>query len=389
LTAIIALNGCLLVDYMLVHDPVLERVVKRTLVVTPVALLVNYLVRKNPKRWLREGSVGLGTALLCFINLMVEGSATAATTTFGLMCVLISVLFVNVVMRIRLAYAVSSTALMLVGGLWFAYHAAGLAGSEKTIGMSLMVIGIGITQTAGYSLERQERQGYLLFQRSEMQAEELHRLSNLDKLTGLPNRRAFEEQFDKLWMEAERARTPLSAVVIDIDHFKVVNDVYGHLYGDEVLRRVAGLLPQALREQEDMAARFGGEEFVILLPDTQPDRAMLVAERVRSLVEMAGTPVPEVAGANGKMMWATVSCGVSTCVPESGLTRERLLKTADRALYQAKGLGRNRVQFRVCERESSAHTNVESISSMSSGARLLSKLGVRRESGSRAAARVS
>jgi hypothetical protein len=83
LTAIIALNGCLLVDYMLVHDPVLERVVKRTLVVTPVALLVNYLVRKNPKRWLREGSVGLGTALICFINLMVEGSATAATTTFG------------------------------------------------------------------------------------------------------------------------------------------------------------------------------------------------------------------------------------------------------------------------------------------------------------------
>jgi diguanylate cyclase (GGDEF)-like protein len=298
-----------------------------------------------------------------------------------LMCVLIMALFTNVVMRVRFLYATAATAGMLAGGLWFASHAGGLTESEKTIGASLMAIGVAVTLTAGYSLEREERLGYLLFLRSELQGEELHRLSNLDKLTGLPNRRAFEERFEKLWVEGVATGTRLSAIVIDIDHFKVVNDVHGHLYGDEVLRRIAGLLPQALRVQEDIAARFGGEEFVILLPDTGMETAVVVAERVRTLVEMAGTPVPEQLGGE-YTMWATVSCGVSTCVPDDRLSRESLLQAAYRALYRAKGSGRNRVEFRSVEEVSSPEM---SLAGRRSGVRLLTKLGVRRESESRAA----
>jgi diguanylate cyclase (GGDEF)-like protein len=173
---------------------------------------------------------------------------------------------------------------------------------------------------------------------------ELHRLSNMDKLTELPNRRAFEEHFEALWAEAVRERTPLSAILIDIDHFKVANDAYGHLYGDEVLKRIAMLLPQALRTQEDIVARFGGEEFVILLPGLRAEHAMLVAERVRSLVEMVGTPVAGQATGR-KALFSTVSCGVSTCVPDARRSRERFLRSADRALYRAKANGRNRVEF--------------------------------------------
>jgi diguanylate cyclase (GGDEF)-like protein len=275
--------------------------------------------------------------------LYAEGGHTAATAIFGFLSVLITASFVNVVMRLRFFYAAASTVTMLAGAIWFAWRASGLMTSEKMIGVSMMALGVMITLTAGYSLEKQERVGYLLLLRSEMQGIELQRLSNMDKLTELPNRRAFEERFETMWNEATAARMPLSAILIDIDHFKVVNDAYGHLYGDEVLRRIALLLPQGLRTQEDFVARFGGEEFVILLPGLRRDLAMVVAERMRSLVEMVGTPIAETTGRQA--LFSTVSCGVSTCVPDPRRSRDRLLRSADRALYRAKANGRNCVEF--------------------------------------------
>jgi diguanylate cyclase (GGDEF)-like protein len=315
LLAILALNFCLAADFLLVKDVSLVSLLARTAVITPLALAANYMMRRNPKRWVREGSVAAATTLISFVNLYAEGNVTAATTTFGMMSVLITVLFADVVMRIRFLYMAGSTMVMLAGGLWFALESKGLMGSEKIIGVSMMTLGILMTLTAGYSLEGQERVSYLLFLRSELQGEELHRISSQDKLTGLPNRRAFEERFERLWVEGGRAATPLSVIVIDIDHFKAVNDQHGHLYGDEVLRRVAGLLPQALRGKNDLATRFGGEEFVILLPNTRMENAVDVADRIRRLIETAGMP-----GSNrlpdSPMTLATVSCGVSSYVPD-------------------------------------------------------------------------
>jgi diguanylate cyclase (GGDEF)-like protein len=344
LIAIAVLNGCLLGDYLFVKDASLHSVVLRTALVTPIALAINLLMRWHPPRWIREGSVALGTTLICVVNLYAEGGSTAVSANLGMMSVLITALFVNVVMRLRFFYAAASTAAMLACGVSFAVGAVALPVAGKLIGVSMMALGVVITLVAGYGLERQERLGYLLFLRSELQGEELRRLSNLDKLTELPNRRAFEDRFAALWADAAQEKTPLSVILLDVDHFKMVNDVYGHLYGDEVLRRIAGLLPQALRAHKDFAARFGGEEFVILLPELAEDHAILVAERVRTLVEMAGTPVIEQA-TERQLVWTTISCGVSTCLPNLGGRREDLLKSADRALYQAKANGRNRVEF--------------------------------------------
>ena len=384
LIAIVALNGCLLLDYLLLKDVAWGSAVLRTMVATPLALMVLAIIGEDPKRRIREGSVALAMTLICCINLYAEGNDTAARVAFGLICALIMALFTNVTLRVRFGYATAATAAMLASGLWFVHHAGGLTEPEKTIAASLITIGFTITLTAGYVLEREERMSYLLFERSRLQGEELHRISGLDKLTELPNIRGFEERFDRLLSEGMRTGTSLSAVVIDIDHFKVVNDVYGHLYGDEVLRRVASLLPQGLRGQEDLAARFGGEEFVILLPDAGHDTAHSVAERVRTLVEMAGTPVSD--PHNGKqMLWVTVSCGVSTCVPGGGLTRERLLKSADRALYKAKEGGRNRVEFRICEAVSSPDIRVAE--PRDAGIRRFRSVRSSRESGSRPAAR--
>lgn len=348
LIAIVVLNVCLLADYLFVKDRLLVSIVKQTEIVTPIALLVNYMMRRNLPAWAREGSVAAGMTVICFINLYAEGGNTASTALFGLMSVLITLSFVNVVMRLRFAYAAMTTALMTAGGLLFAAYANVLKPAEQVVGASMMCLGAAITLTAAYSLERQERLNYLLFMSSEIQSAELHRLSNIDRLTDLPNRRAFDERFEALWTQGLRSRKQLSLILIDIDHFKVVNDVHGHLYGDEVLRRVASLLPSALRTHIDFAARFGGEEFVVLLPDTSQKMAIEIAERIRQMVEKAGTPIAE-NSSDDQVLKVTASCGASSCVPDRGLRQEKLLKNADRALYKAKEAGRNRVEFKACE----------------------------------------
>jgi diguanylate cyclase (GGDEF)-like protein len=379
LLAILFLNGCLMVDYLLVDNVMLATALKRTMVVTPLALAVNFMMRMNLRRWMREGSVALGMILICGINLKVEGGSTAATAMMGMMSVVITALFADVVMRLRFAYSAAATLLMLAAGIWFAFHASGLEWSEKVIGMSMMALGVAMTLTAAYSLERQERIGYLLHINGQLQSAELHRLSNVDQLTELPNRRAFEQRFETLWGEAMKSEASLSAIVIDIDHFKIVNDEYGHLYGDEVLRHVASLLPQMLGTQSDLAARFGGEEFVILLPNMQAEEAIAVAEQVRKLVETTAPPVPEMM-ANGETLRLTVSCGVSTCVPDIAIGRERLLRNADRALYEAKHNGRNRVEVRGCE--------VGAFGGAGVSMQLLERMGVSRSDGRGSARKV-
>ncbi len=220
------------------------------------------------------------------------------------------------------------------------------------MGMMLAICAIMITLIANYSIGREERFSYLILLRHEMQREELayvnaelHRISSRDNLTGLANRHSFEAHCGTLWQQTLAAGAPLSAILIDIDKFKAVNDLRGHLYGDKVLARVASLLQQSLRGKDDFAARFGGEEFVVLLPDVTEHGALIVAERIRKMVEVAGSPAIENPHI-GPVMATTVSCGVATCLPGEAFSMENLLDAADKALYEAKRTGRNRVCYR-------------------------------------------
>ena len=164
------------------------------------------------------------------------------------------------------------------------------------------------------------------------------RLSLMDGLTGIANRRAFDEQLQREWLRTQRAQTELSLVMIDIDYFKQFNDSYGHLEGDACLRQVATAMLKSLRAS-DFAARYGGEEFVCILPETDSDGALITAERIRSKVESLKI-IHATSTASG---YVTVSLGVVTFRPEQGDGALDLVEMADQMLYQAKNSGRNRV----------------------------------------------
>ncbi|BAQ45468.1 MULTISPECIES: sensor domain-containing diguanylate cyclase [Methylobacterium] len=169
---------------------------------------------------------------------------------------------------------------------------------------------------------------------------ELALLSRTDPLTGLPNRRAFDETFERAFAEARRRSSPLGLLVVDADHFKRFNDRHGHEGGDRVLVALAGALSASARRPGDLVARLGGEEFAVLLPDTDAEGAARVAENVHEavgclLVEARDGPVGRI----------TVSIGLAFGMPRAGGEAAELLRLADAALYEAKAAGRDRTCY--------------------------------------------
>jgi diguanylate cyclase (GGDEF)-like protein len=351
LIAIGLFNLFLLANHLLLPAVSWRAILVRSALITPVALVVNFTMRLKPRRFYREASIALAACWICFTHLHMEQGASAMGPAYAQVGVIVVVLFANVVMRLQFPYALAASVAMAAGDMVFLTHDRTLSPAERIFSGSLTLCAIAMTTMANYSLEREERLGYLLRLRGELQREalsvsneELQRISSRDALTGLANRHTFGMQYIKLWKQALTSNSPLSAVLIDIDNFKAVNDQFGHLYGDTVLKRVASLLQEALRGKSDFAARFGGEEFVVLLPGTSPEAAMLVAERIRKLVEVAGSPALDDVPAQ-PLVWATVSCGVATCWPTYTDLQDHLLDAADKALYQAKRDGRNRVCY--------------------------------------------
>jgi diguanylate cyclase (GGDEF)-like protein len=179
-----------------------------------------------------------------------------------------------------------------------------------------------------------------LYQQLEEANQELHRLASIDSLTQVFNRRSFDERVNQELWRLVREKAPLSLILIDIDRFKAYNDTYGHPAGDACLQKVAQAIGQAVQRPADLVARYGGEEFGILLPHTDSEGAVVVAERIRSQVraldiEHVKSPI------NQRL---TVSVGVTTLIPRLDSTAEYLIQQADWALYEAKNAGRDRVQ---------------------------------------------
>jgi len=167
---------------------------------------------------------------------------------------------------------------------------------------------------------------------------QLQKLVAIDSLTGINNRRHFDQTYEGEWLRARRNRQPLALLLCDVDHFKRYNDTYGHLSGDLCLKKVAAVLTEQLKRPADLVARYGGEEFAMVLPETDAEGARKVAEACRAGVERL-----QVAHSASDLGFVTISIGVGSIQPQSGDDHEAFIERTDQALYQAKAEGRNRV----------------------------------------------
>jgi diguanylate cyclase (GGDEF)-like protein/PAS domain S-box-containing protein len=168
----------------------------------------------------------------------------------------------------------------------------------------------------------------------------LERLAAMDGLTGLANRRIFDETLEAEWRRAQREESTLSMLMLDVDYFKSFNDALGHVAGDETLRQIAGALREVVHRPGDLAARYGGEEFVVLLPVTDSEGAMHIARKVAIAISRLG--MEHVASPAG---YVTASIGVTSFAPGPDAESSDLVEAADRAMYSAKRKGRNRIEM--------------------------------------------
>ncbi|MCJ2009376.1 sensor domain-containing diguanylate cyclase [Methylobacterium sp. J-092] len=208
---------------------------------------------------------------------------------------------------------------------------------EAAWGAKALVISVVVLSLCGLTVFLSLLYGRDLRRRAALQAE-LAELSRTDALTGLPNRRRFEETFERVWVGAQRTRRPFSLLVVDADHFKRYNDRYGHAVGDEVLKGLAACLGASVHRPDDLVARVGGEEFVILLPETDVEGALRIAGKLHAAVSLLAVPSAGIgAGA------VTVSVGLAVG-PADAASPNDLYRKADAALYAAKEGGRNQTQ---------------------------------------------
>jgi diguanylate cyclase (GGDEF)-like protein len=189
---------------------------------------------------------------------------------------------------------------------------------------AIMIALIAFTLAVTLSLAREIRR------RADAE-DKLEELATTDALTGLKNRRKFDEAIDSEWRRARRHKTPLSLLMIDADHFKAYNDTYGHQAGDQVLVGIAICISDSIKRAGDCAVRYGGEEFAVLLPGTASADAMMIAETIRRKVQ----------GWSDEPVISTVSVGIASVTPQVGMDWSELINASDKALYAAKAAGRN------------------------------------------------
>ncbi|MGR3179277.1 MAG: GGDEF domain-containing response regulator [Candidatus Anammoxibacter sp.] len=188
-------------------------------------------------------------------------------------------------------------------------------------------------------LKQETDQRIKLMTELEKANKKLERLSFLDGLTGIANRRHFDMFLDEEWRRCKRGGKCLSLIMTDIDFFKQYNDTYGHQQGDDCLKQVAAALDAVAKRPGDLTARYGGEEFVMVLSNTDPYNALIIATKYRDAVVSLKIP-----HSNSNISdYVTLSLGVATATSGSDISPELLIETADKALYKAKGDGRNRV----------------------------------------------
>lgn len=331
-------NFFLLADWLLVPEVLCPAMWLHFLIVTPGMLFAAFIISRKPAPFVRE-CVAASVPLLIIMQIDFGFSlATNSNAAHYQYVVIPTLLYTNVSLhRLEFCYACTVTAIILVFHitlvLWASYISAAVA---ATIIVQIAICAY-ITLVANYTMARDLRRAYLFSLRDRLRHAEADAASRRDPLTGLANRLHLESELAKFWSAPELKTSQLSIVMIDIDHFKRLNDRYGHGTGDLCLKRVAAVLAEQQRTG-DLAIRYGGEEFLLVLPGIDMIDAIKVAEGIRRSIETAAIP-NEGAGIRGVV---TASLGVAASIV-SDLSPSELISAADQALYAAKSKGRNQV----------------------------------------------
>lgn len=297
--------------------------------ILPCALGLSWLAwSERYTRWYLPAAqilVPLSGALMAFFVAQAVGDAQDEELAWLTVNVVAAFFFTGLLFRAALLAAFAIVAAFAITGYFFSIQ------TPFELGKSVLVL--ATTAAMGGIIYRNIERSY---RRNYLESGLIAELTARDGLTGLANRRAFDEHLLRVWQQAQRDSRMLSILMVDIDHFKIYNDSFGHQAGDAALRSVGLVLRDFARRPLDIAARFGGEEFSIVLYDLSIANVLDIAERLRQAVQAANSGV-------------TISIGVGVVMPTVGRTPQGAVQLADEALYEAKNGGRNRVVLKGIE----------------------------------------
>lgn len=353
--ALLIFDSFLLVDWLMAPDVLDYSMIVRLGLFTPLGVFALLLVHRFQARVLLQRQApqlldwmtlisGWGAGLCLALILLKTQSPWGGYYQAGFVVI---ILYGILVQPLSFKWALPYGLGLLAMHMWCARMGQGMPESLQISILHMLISTLGLSLAASFMVDRLRRRRFLLLLREEQLIERLGHVnqqlqgwSRSDVLTGVPNRRHFYEHLAQVWERARHDRTPVSVLMLDVDHFKAFNDRYGHPAGDACLRQVAQGMAAHLRKPVDFIARYGGEEFIAVLPGADPEVARQVAERVCEGIRALGLPHE---GSSTSPV-VTVSVGVATAVPGTPNTSaDELVSNADRALYDAKREGRNRV----------------------------------------------
>ena len=345
---IIAYASLHVLDYWLVPEITGSTLIIRYLFVIPiltVILVLSYYdhFKSYKQLYLSFGGVtaGLGPILVMAI------AGPDVTSHYFVVLIVITMALFSLV-KLRFFCATASALVVFSAYIFMIVYTDQAYQVEVISNIIMLVVAILVGMVSSYFIEVHLRREYLLareleYRTIEVEAanKELQKISTIDSMTGVANRRGFDEFVKREWKRAAREKKQLSIIMADLDFFKAYNDRYGHQAGDNCLRRVAESLVETASRPGDLVARYGGEEFVIVLSDTSSEHAGALAAKALKAVE--SMKVKHTDSLTSK--YVTISLGVATMMPDQDIPPESLLEAADNALYMAKGNGRNCVKI--------------------------------------------
>lgn len=334
----------LITDHLMTPDTARLSIVLRVFVYPPTLVIGLMMMYRLPQPKLREWLVGLAGCFASVICLIIVLASNSPWSFAYVVILNVVIVYANTIARFWPAVLMCLTVL--------AEHALVVAVKPDNLGQIalpstiLLISTVVFTLYYNYRLEHDERLAFLLNLRERaLQAQQkaaslrLAHTAKHDALTEVANRRHFDEYLSQVWAYAQQQSLPVALMLVDVDHFKAYNDHYGHQAGDACLRELSQTLASSFRRPGDLVARWGGEEFAVVMTDASLDAARAAAERARVAIMQRGIPHEHSSCAPV----VTASMGIASIVPSAAGSIDELILLADEALYAAKGRGRNRV----------------------------------------------